>query len=153
MFSNLKSAWESECHNPIYDGHMSVTDELVKKGWGGKPMGASQRTFLLAGGLVLLKCKESWGQCSHPLIVGILQNSNSVGRKNLMRSGPYFYYCFTIFSKRLCECWKILNASARRPPVLRTMPSASSFNTWELAGVFLGRLLHSLPSDVKVKPK
>ena len=80
MFSNLKSAWESRCHNPIYDGHMSVTDELVKKGWGGKPMGASQRTFLLAGGLVLLKCKGSWGQCSHPLIVGILQNSNSVGR-------------------------------------------------------------------------
>ena len=68
MFSNLKSAWESRCHNPIYDGHMSVTDELVKKGWGGKPMGASQRTFLLAGGLVLLKCKESWGECNHPLI-------------------------------------------------------------------------------------
>ena len=61
MFSIVESAWESEVDNPIHDGHMSVTDELVKKGWGGKPMGASQRTFFLAGGLVLLKCKESWG--------------------------------------------------------------------------------------------
>ena len=33
---------------------------------------------------------------------------------------------------------KILNANARRPPVLRTTPSASSFNTWELGGIFLG---------------
>ena len=50
MFSIVESALESEVDNPIHDGHMSVTDELVKKGWGGKPMGASQRTFLLAGG-------------------------------------------------------------------------------------------------------
>ena len=38
----------------------------------------------------------------------------------------------------ISKAQKILNASARRPPVLRTTPSASSFNTWELGGVFLG---------------
>ena len=58
MFSRVESAWESEGQHAPFDVHISVTDELVKKGWGGKPMGASQRTFLLAGGLVLLSVRK-----------------------------------------------------------------------------------------------
>ena len=45
MFSSVESAWENGSQHATYDCQMSVTDELVKKRWGGKPMGASLRTF------------------------------------------------------------------------------------------------------------
>ena len=37
MLSSVKLAFFCVGFDPPYDGDMSVTDELVKKRWGGKP--------------------------------------------------------------------------------------------------------------------
>ena len=37
MFSSVQLAFFRAVFDPINDGEMSMTDELVKKRWGGKP--------------------------------------------------------------------------------------------------------------------
>ena len=37
MFSSVESAFFRAVFDSIYEGEMSVTDELEKKRWGGKP--------------------------------------------------------------------------------------------------------------------
>ena len=50
MLSSVKLAFSCVAFDPSYDGDMSVTDDLVKKGWGGEAERASLRTCLLGGG-------------------------------------------------------------------------------------------------------